>query len=82
MRQVKGITYPKWYVKCFNKIIDIWYPLTSAMRESRMRFIIPLLDILFYIFEYFLSIFAWEKTRKISMLTYILREWYFHSLQA
>jgi len=79
MKHVKGITYPQWYVKCFDSILDIWYPLTHVMQESRIRFITPLLDILFYLFEYFLSLLAFKKAWKTSMLTSLLREWYFHS---
>jgi len=68
--------YPKWYVKCFDAALDIWYPLAYEMQDSRMKIFIPFLDLLMRFYEGFL-ILIWQRRL---VFKYLLKEWYFHSL--
>jgi len=73
---MRKVCYHEHYVKCFYIGLDIWYPLTHAMQDSKLKFMVPFLDLLFYLFEGILCLLSQRKSEFKSLL----KEWYFHSL--
>jgi len=72
---MRKVCYHEHYVKCFYIGLDIWYPLTHAMQDSKLKFMVPFLDLLFYLFEGILCLLSQRKSEFKSLL----KEWYFHS---